>query len=642
MSKTNRPTTSRFRKVAETLIGVVVVVAIIGLGALLVSGQLAKLPLFWQSEGTKGLTPNPSLSGSLTSGLSSATASITPAATCPAQSSSGGKIAGAGIDSPFGLNIHANSRYARRGFLQIPLDSAKGTGVAWDREEIRWELVQRGNGQLFDFSLVDEMVDKAQGRGINVLGLLLYKVNNTVPDLPTWNKFVSSTVSHFKGRVECWQILNEPENNIFFAGTNPADYARVLKASYQTIKGVDPEAKVLTAGVNGFAVPWLQRMLDAGGAGNYDILAVHPYVSFPTSPEAKYWADNQLAYFMAFNRRNGNKPVWATEFGWPTVHNPATVSESDQANYLARLYVTGLAGGLDKLFVYQFHDQGPNSDDNFGLVRSDWTTPKPSYQAYKNLVERLSGATFQAKLDPLSSTNQPIADFENGPTNWKAFTEDATSAKLTASGEQKHGGTQALKVEYGLNGEGYIELGPPSPVVLQGQPTRIGFWVYGDDTGATFRVLVQGSDGQLFAYEPGKAGAKNWHRLEAYLPGEYVNRGQTGGDGVLRYPIRFKSIQMLRQPDPQETTWNSALYLDDFYAGEGANVQLYRFEKAGSNLDVVWAEGGPQNISLPTQSALNEVQAYNREGGPATFEVKDNTLILEAGQEMLFIEHKAA
>ncbi len=277
-------------------------------------------------------------------------------------------ITAGGEDSPFGLNIQAASRYAIPGKMQVPLDSALGIGAVWDREEIRWDIVQKGSG--FDFSLMDETIDKARSRGIFILGLLDYNRDgkHTMPDLNGWNNYVSNTVRHFKGRVNYWQVWNEPENNDYLAGANPADYARLLRASYGTIKAANPEAKVLTAGVNGFAVPWMEKMLAAGGEGQYDILAVHPYVRFNTSPEAKYWGDNQVAYFMAFNRRHGNRPVWATELGWTTNGNDGTaVSESAQGNYLARSYIEGLTSGLSKIFMYQFRDEGTN--DNFGLVR---------------------------------------------------------------------------------------------------------------------------------------------------------------------------------------------------------------------------------------------------------------------------------
>ncbi len=66
-----------------------------------------------------------------------------------------------------------------------------------------------------------------------------------------------NTVRHFKDKVSYWQVWNEPENSVYLAGANPADYARLLRSSFSAIKGANPSAKVLTAGVNGFAVPWL-------------------------------------------------------------------------------------------------------------------------------------------------------------------------------------------------------------------------------------------------------------------------------------------------------------------------------------------------------------------------------------------------
>ncbi len=554
----------------------------------------------------------------------------------------GSATIGNGESSPFGMNIQAAARYGIPGQLQVPLDSAKRIGVAWNREEIRWSLVARGNS--FDFSLVNEAVDKSLARGINVLGLLVYNRDNskTMPDLNAWSNYVSETVRFFRGKVNYWQVWNEPENDLYFAGANPAEYARLLRTSYQVIKAANPNAKVVTAGVNGFAVPWMEQMVAAGGENQYDILAVHPYVLFNTSPEAKYWTDNQLTYFLAFNKRHGNKPMWATEFGWTTNSSDSSmqVSETAQANYLARSYVSGLASGLDKMFVYQFHDENKNND-NYGLVRNDWTSPKPSLPVYQNLVNRLSGATFKDKIDLFDTSRQNIENFSSG-TAWNPFNQGAVSSSASVSSEQSHSGGKALKLDYSLNGGPYIEMGPGSPVQLNSDATKIGFWVYGDNNAALIKILVRGADNQLFVYEPGKVKGAFWHRLEAFLPGEAVF---ASGDGQLRRPVRFQSIQVTRQPDIspslQERNFGGTLYFDDFYAQAGANVQLYRFEKGGRTMDVVWSDGGGASVSIPTQSSQGDVKGYDRNGGGAGFNVSNGNLNINAGDDMLFFEHNA-
>lgn len=110
---------------------------------------------------------------------------------------------------------------------------------------------------------------------------------------------------------------------------------------------------------------------------------------------------------------------------------------------------------------------------------------------------------------------------------------------------------------------------------------------------------------------------------------------------MLRYPVRFQSIQITRQPDPDEPTWSSTFYLDDFFAEDGANVQLYRFDKAGRTLDVVWSDGGGAALSLSTQSGQGDIKAYNRDGGSANFNLANGAINFNVSDEMLFFEHNA-
>jgi hypothetical protein len=68
---------------------------------------------------------------------------------------------------------------------------------------------------------------------------------------------------------------------------------------------------------------------------------------------------------------------------------------------MIRQYVMSLAyPGLDvqHIFWYDFRDDGtdPNNvENNYGLVKNDWKTPKFSYTAYQQMTLRLGGATPQ-------------------------------------------------------------------------------------------------------------------------------------------------------------------------------------------------------------------------------------------------------
>jgi hypothetical protein len=93
-------------------------------------------------------------------------------------------------------------------------------------------------------------------------------------------------------------------------------------------------------------------------------------------------------------------PLWITEFNWPLAGtgpwSPAAgrpnVSEEEQADFLVRYGVLVLASGLaEKVFWWQLVAPG------YGLVDSreaPWRK-RPAFAAFRTLVSRLDGATFE-------------------------------------------------------------------------------------------------------------------------------------------------------------------------------------------------------------------------------------------------------
>ena len=84
--------------------------------------------------------------------------------------------------------------------------------------------------------------------------------------------------------IRAWQVWNEP-NVPFYWSRQPfaAGYVKLLKAARAAIRAADPKATVLLAGMtNGARSPsWvaLRMILRAGGRGQFDAVALHPYTS---------------------------------------------------------------------------------------------------------------------------------------------------------------------------------------------------------------------------------------------------------------------------------------------------------------------------------------------------------------------------
>ncbi len=79
------------------------------------------------------------------------------------------------------------------------------------------------------------------------------------------------------------------------------------------------------------------------------------------------------------------------------------LSEKEQANLIQRNYLTYIAEGVSKLFVYNLRDKGRNLaeiEDNYGIVKRDFT-PKKAYLAYQEMTRALGAEPeFIADLSP--------------------------------------------------------------------------------------------------------------------------------------------------------------------------------------------------------------------------------------------------
>jgi polysaccharide biosynthesis protein PslG len=316
--------------------------------------------------------------------------------------------------SPFGLDTHIATRFGIYGRQDGPMGMAQSTGAGWIREEVRWDWIQHPIGQ-WDWGFTDEMVQDARGRNLNILGLLGYNnsaqqagtVNFTVPDIGLWKTFVLNTVYRYKDRIHVWEVWNEPDNPYFWQGS-VAEYVNLLRETYTTIKSVDPNAVVMNGGCSNLDLNWFNQFLDQGGAQYADVLGFHPYAARASLDNGDYQR-NDLAHFNAIQERTG-KSWWFTEIGWSSASGSGVGSEQAQASYMIRQYVESLDyPGLDirHVFWYDFHDDGTdpgNSENNYGLIRNDWATPKFSYTAYRQMTAHLNGATPQGAVDAGAGT----------------------------------------------------------------------------------------------------------------------------------------------------------------------------------------------------------------------------------------------
>ncbi len=265
----------------------------------------------------------------------------------------------------------------------------------WVKIEARWRDLESTRG-VIDYTKLDAVVDALRSHSLNLLLTITTapdwarssQVENGPPDdFAQFAQFAGQLAEHFAGRVQAYEIWNEPnlrrEWNSAVFPISAEVYANLLRSAYSAIKAVDPAAVVISAGLapTGFndginAVDdrlYLDDLYAHGLAQFSDAIGAHPY-GFANPPDTTccaapegvlshyghpsfYFLDTLNDYHaIMLKYGDGAKLIWATRFGWGTSadtsappHNSVYVSYNSleqQAQYLAQGFEIGARLGF--------------------------------------------------------------------------------------------------------------------------------------------------------------------------------------------------------------------------------------------------------------------------------------------------------
>ena len=288
----------------------------------------------------------------------------------------------------------------------------RALGARWLRAAVRWDGVEPDRAGDTDWSQVDLLVDAAQRHGLRLL--------LTVSGAPEWarppgtlpaafarepaeyGRFVGALARRYRGRVDAYELGDEPNHTKAFVRPDASEYARFLRAGSVAVRSADDRALVLTGGIGGLSseggdIPgpeFVRTLIDLGAADWIDAISYYPY-SYPwlpsEDPGVRGWSAMRSVHAMLDEQGLGDLPVWITEFGAPTGGPTARrrVSESQQAAILRD--GVRLAAGYDwagPLFWFTYRDRGDDptvQSDHFGLYRGDGR-PKPAADEFRLLA----------------------------------------------------------------------------------------------------------------------------------------------------------------------------------------------------------------------------------------------------------------
>lgn len=193
-----------------------------------------------------------------------------------------------------------------------------------------------------------------------------------------WEHFVRDVVERYKGRIQYYELWNEPRFSDFdpvskgkragFFSGSTLQLVEMAKVAYRVIHQTDPKAKVISPSFDGErkGVAKLDRYLEMGGKDAADIIGFHFYTAFPER------IPPLVSEIKAVLRKHGlqSKPLWNTEMGYAFARpylgiEPApeyndymqTISMDKGAAFLARAYILGIAAGIDRTYWFDWESE---------------------------------------------------------------------------------------------------------------------------------------------------------------------------------------------------------------------------------------------------------------------------------------------
>jgi hypothetical protein len=213
-----------------------------------------------------------------------------------------------------------------------------------------------------------------------------------------------------------WQIWNEPSLKQFWSDQPFAsDYVKLLRPARQAIRGVDPHAKIVLAGLPNKSWEALGQIYRAGGRGLFDVAAFHPFTASVNGVRTILERGRQV---MAKNG-DARKPLWVTELSWTSAKGKTSVTygneetQQGQAQKLsdASNMLASLRGKLriGRVYWYTWLSRDSQHDYPFdwaGLshITSNGVQAKPAFAAFRRVALKLERCrTKQGRADRCST-----------------------------------------------------------------------------------------------------------------------------------------------------------------------------------------------------------------------------------------------
>lgn len=174
-------------------------------------------------------------------------------------------------------------------------DKIEAIGVKWVRIQSGWQKTEKEKG-VYDFAWLDAIVDNIIARNMKpwmcvCYGNKLYGGQaeeyfgavgcppiHTEEQRTAWHNYCVALAKHYKGRVDHFEIWNEPDGSLWKHGPCGTELGEFTKASAKAIKEGNPDTYIIGVALARPRVKFLNEAFKTGMAEYLDAVSYHAYL----------------------------------------------------------------------------------------------------------------------------------------------------------------------------------------------------------------------------------------------------------------------------------------------------------------------------------------------------------------------------
>jgi hypothetical protein len=225
-------------------------------------------------------------------------------------------------------------------------------------------------------------------------------------DVADWVNYVTAVASHFRGRIDSYEIWNEATTPLMWNGTM-AQLAQLTATAHSAIKAADPGALVVSTALLRRQPNWVARstaylaaLRDVGWP--VDVFAMHSYQTNNLgNPDGRVKVIKQTEAIMR-SARTPARPLWDTEANYSSnAYKAHKITGKQAADWVARSYLDSLRLGIARSYWYAWD----TPTINLGITVGPHTS---AAHGYASVRKWLVGSTFRGCTTSRAGTGAKV------------------------------------------------------------------------------------------------------------------------------------------------------------------------------------------------------------------------------------------